>query len=193
MSISTLSRRAILAGAASVPTLALPVVAAVALAEPAIALPAVPAVSVVNSDVEQLIALGDQLKPLFVEWLELRPKVHRAYDEALEAAGFTGFNRTDEQQAEAERRWPQARKQTGYDRLYKQLCVLDRKTNKLTRAILKIKAADRRGDGIRAAAIIVRSDDSDNSPEVLNLLWGMAVMAGFPTPSNRMRAVRAQS
>jgi hypothetical protein len=62
-----------------------------------------------------------KLKPLFVEWFELRPKVRRAYDESSKAAGFRelGMNRTDERQEEAMCRFDEARRRTGYSPLWK--------------------------------------------------------------------------
>ena len=75
MSTKQLSRRAILAGAASVPALALP--AAVAVALPAIVEPAGPApaaavVELPNPDAV-LVALGEQLKAAAAEVARLKP------------------------------------------------------------------------------------------------------------------------
>jgi hypothetical protein len=147
MSPENLSRRAILAGAASVPVLALP---AVGNAAPSCAASTASPVPLDRSSTE-LLALAEGLKPLFAAEFELKPKLDRAYDEA---------------------------KRRGYSRLYDQWNAIDKKQRKLARAILKIEPTCRIGDGIHAAAAFVL--DEELPYEGGDLLWEMAVRAGFP-------------
>jgi len=95
---------------------------------------------------------------LFTKYLELRRKVHRAYLPAQEAAhsawGPEGAkDQTHGQMAESRRRFNEAAKKSAYDRLARESNALDGEARKVSREILKIKAADQIGIGVRAAAV----------------------------------------
>jgi hypothetical protein len=49
----------------------------------------------------------------------------------------------------------------------------------LPRAILRIPSTDRIGDGIRAAASLALNGDCENAYHMADILWEMAVRAGF--------------
>jgi hypothetical protein len=144
----------------------------------------------------ELLALGDQLRLLFPEWLELEPKTKALHEQAMKAAGFyeLGMDRTEEQQKAADAKFEKAMSQNGYRQCYDRLNVLSDKMWKLSRSILRIPADDRRGDGIRAAAVLVLDSDSDGY-EAGQLLWEMAAGAGFAVPlavAKKMRRKGAQ-
>ncbi len=119
MSHANLSRRAILAGAASVPALARPTVALAEVTPP------------------KLLAPADQLKPIWAAVLDLDPKVREAYEPCSEASHEC--HEKNMGQPEASRRFDAMSKRTGYGRLMDRLNVLDGKQRRLARAILKIE------------------------------------------------------
>jgi hypothetical protein len=160
MSKPNLTRRSLVTTAATVPALALTAIpAAAALSPTASTMPPTRA---------ELVALGEQLKPLFVAQWDFLPKLYAAYRIAVDAADYKnlGYNRTEEQQKEADRRFQEAAEKFGYYKLYKQWGDLREKMYKIARSILAIEATDRIGDGIRAAAVLVLGDDDDTRYEV---------------------------
>jgi hypothetical protein len=151
------------------------------IALPALAVPAVASASMPTADTSQpeLLALGEQLKPLFAEWQRLDPLVSAAYQQAMEDAGFYKFpsgTRTRQQQAACEAGWKVAAKQSGYSKLYRQLNPICSKADQLAKRILEIEATDRVGDGIHAAAALFLNEPDGWSGEVLRR---MATKAGF--------------
>lgn len=180
MSPTNLSRRAILAGAASVPGLALP--AAVAVALPAIVETApAPAAAVVElpSPDAALIALGEQLKIASAKAARLT--VHRLYEACMKAAGYR-HDMTQKQRDAAHRRFEEMSKKNGYSAAMDKLNAAGRIERKLAEAILKIPSHTRIGDGVRAAATLAdNSGDMDVPVEMM--LWEMAARAGFKPPA----------
>ena len=123
MSPTNLSRRGLLRAASSVAA-ASTIVALPIAALPAAAMP----VTSVTSDAE-LLALGEQLKPLFAAQFELEPKRTRAHQQCWDAAGWLklGPKRTRKQQVAANRRFSELTKRSGYDRLSAKSNALDNK------------------------------------------------------------------
>jgi hypothetical protein len=67
---------------------------------------------------------------------------------------------------------------------------------KLALAIFKIKASNRVGDAVRAAASMVLTHDMESyeaDEPSTQLLWEMAASAGFPTPAWMTRKLRRAS
>jgi hypothetical protein len=189
MSPENLSRRAILAGAASVPALALPAVVATAI--PAVATPAEAIVdlpALVSTTDPKLLALGEQLKPVVAEADGLNPK--RLYQACMDAGGYAtlGTNRTDEQQAAAESRFNAAADKNGYHDAYEKWNAACEVKHKLARAILRMSSNDPIGDGIRAAATIVEGSGLDATR--VELLHEMAARAGFSPPSYMAKGLK---
>lgn len=181
---STLTRRAIVAGTATLPV--------------ALAVPVLASTEPVNPATAKLVALGERLKPLLVQNFELSPRVHKAHRDAQAAAGYfklleheriTGSRPTERQRKRAERRFQETRKQTGYDKLYVQWNELCGKMHEIAELILEIETTDSIGDGIHAAAALVLGNDIDDwhaqhdYTETEVLLWKIAARAGFPMPS----------
>jgi hypothetical protein len=189
--VTTAAALPALALAAAVPAVAIPLSAPATTASPLLPQAAAAAVMPVECSSE-LLGLGEQLKPLFTAWLKLKPRCSRAYQVAFDQAGFAGLgdNRTEKQQAEAERKFNEACKQSGYDPLYKRVNALSDKRGKMARAIYKLKANDRIGDGIRAAAALVLNDDLENGYEAEEILWEMAARAGFTPPASIAKKLR---
>jgi hypothetical protein len=191
MSPTNLSRRAILAGAASVPALALPAAAAVALpavVEPAAPAPAAAVVEVPNPDAA-LIALGEQLKVASAKAAKLNRVSSRLHDACLEASRYADYpDRLGN--PEAKRAFHAMSKTNGYSEAadkWNDACELQ---NKLARAALKIPSNGRVGDGIHAAAAMALNDDyisSEYAPEAQELLQEMSARAGFPVPAKIAR------
>lgn len=164
-----------------------------------------PPIAIEQTSPEQL-AFAEQLKPLFRQYYELRPKHYAAYQAAFDVGGFSelGMNRTENQQKEADARFEKAAKENGYYRLCGPMGALADKMEKIARKNYRTKATNRMEYGIRAAAALTLSDDLDNSfeepspYETTQLLWEMAAGAGFPTPLwvtkklKRMAAVHAR-
>ena len=137
MSPTNLSRRGLLRAASSVAA------ASTVVALPIAAFPAAAAPVTSDTSDAELLALGEKLKPLLVEEFNLRPKYDRAYQRASDAGGYmklgTGKDRTEKQQAEADRRFEEESKRSGYDRLCAKMNSSQNKQRKLARAILKIE------------------------------------------------------
>lgn len=139
-----------------------------------------------HSSGAELLALGERLKALVAKRNVLEPKVSAAY----QAAWDDGRKRTQKMQNAADKRFREVAKQNGYSRLADQRNALDDEMHEVARAILKIGYTDRIGDGIRAVAAMVLSDDLDDyfsrSPsvyETTEVLWEMASRANFPAPA----------
>ena len=197
MSPTELSRRAILAGAASVPALALP--AAVAVALPVIVEPAAPAstaavVELPNPDAA-LIALGEQLKVAIAKATKLERLSSRLYEACMQAGekalGAAGGDlskyRTNRQQQAMDRAWKAMAKKNGYgeaaDKWNNALDLRD----KLAEAALEIPSNSRIGDGVHAAAAMALNRDLDETYEIGDLLHEMSARAGFPVPAKITR------
>jgi hypothetical protein len=130
MSHANLSRRAIVAGAASVPALALPVAAG-----------AIPATD------PGLIALGERLKVMMPRVTALGLKSSALREEALsELPQGWGSNK------QIFALYKEKRTKNGGDRAYEEWNAASSELNDLAETILEIPSNDRVGDGIRAAA-----------------------------------------
>jgi hypothetical protein len=183
MSPTNLSRRAILAGAASVPALTLP--AAVAVPLPAVVEPVAPAsaaavVELPNPDAA-LIALGKQLKQAVAKAAKLERVSERLYEACLKASRYEDY---PERLGgpEASREFHAMAKKNGYDAAYDKWNDACEPRNKLALAILEIPSHTRIGDGVRAAATLVdNAGDMDDVVEMM--LWEMAARAGFKPPA----------
>jgi hypothetical protein len=163
MSHANLSRRAIVAGAASVPALALPAAAGAG---------AIPATD------PELIALGERLKVMMPRVAALGLKSHASYDEAC-ADLPAGWARDGEHM----RIFNERSAKNGHDRAYDAWNAASDELHILARAVLNMPSADRVGDGIRAAAsIALDDDDRGNAFNMADVLWEMAERAGFTRP-----------
>jgi hypothetical protein len=155
MSHTNLSRRAIVAGAASVPALALPVAAG-----------AIPATD------PELIALGERLKVMMC--LKSRA-LHREAQRGLPQ----GYG-ADEQLFAV---YQEKNAKNGGDQAYEEWNAASSELSDLAKTILDMPSADRVGDGIRAAAsIALDDDDRGNAFNMADVLWEMAERAGFTRP-----------
>ena len=187
MTTNQLSRRAILAGAASVPALALP--AAVAVALPDIIEPAAPVAAPLPNPDAHLIALGEQLKPAVAKAAKLNRVSSRLHEACLKASRYEDYpERLGDVRARSA--FHAMAKKNGYSEAadkWNNACDLQ---NKLARAVLKIPSNGRVGDGIHAAAAMVLNDDyisSEYAPEAQELLQEMSARAGFPVPAKITR------
>ena len=165
-----LSRRAILAGVASVPALALPAVTAAAPSTAA------------NPDAE-LVALGEQLKAVVAEADRLDPK---PLHEACMDAWASSIN--------ADQAFEEMAKQNGYHDAYEKWNAVSTAEYKIAKAILKVPANSRVGDGVRAFAALRLSDhDVDETTEAAEVLWEMAARAGFCPPASIARKLKRRA
>jgi hypothetical protein len=188
MSHANLSRRAILAGAASVPALALPAAVAVALPaiiEPAAAAPTAAAVVELPNPDAALIALGEQLKAASSKPAKLNAR--RLYQACRKAAGHR-HDMTQKQRDAAHHRFKAMSKENGYSEAANKWDAASKAENKLASAILKIPSNSRIGDGVHAAATIALNDEyMEDTPEVREFLQEMSARAGFPVPAKIAR------
>ena len=92
------------------------------------------------------------------------------------------MDRTRAQQAEADKKFSEARVRYRYDVLYAQVDELWGPIEEIARAILSIPSTDRICDGIRAAASLVLNEDCENAYEMAEVLREMAQRAGFTLP-----------
>jgi hypothetical protein len=190
MSPTELSRRAILAGAASVPALALPAAVAVALpavVETAAPAPAAAVVELPDPDAA-LIALGERLKPAVTEAAKLDAISKRLHEACLKASRYDDYpDRLGD--VRAMRAFKAASKKNGYSEAahkWSDACEL---RNKLADAVLKIPSNSRIGDGIHAAAAIVFNHTYmvEETAEARDFLYEMSARAGFPVPAKITR------
>jgi hypothetical protein len=132
-----------------------------------------------------LVELGEELKPLLVEYFSLKPKWKSAYRKASDYAGFhrLGPDRTSEQQAAAQKRFEEASIRYGYNRICEQINSVSDRMQEIAKAIMCLPSDDRLGDGILAAASLVLNEECENAFEMAEVLWQMAARAGFTPPA----------
>jgi hypothetical protein len=108
-----------------------------------------------------LVALGEQLKPVLAEYLRLDLLHSAAYEHCSKAGGHSelGMDRTDAQQKDAEKRFAAAAKECGYHRLSREWNAADRKARRIAKQILKIDTSDTTGYGIHAAAALALDEE----------------------------------
>jgi hypothetical protein len=86
-------------------------------------------------------------------------------------------------------RWPKKSYSEAADK-WNDACEL---RNKLARAILKIPANGRVGDGIHAAAAMALNDDIEGAHEIGEFLHEMSARAGFPVPAKIAKKLPRQA
>lgn len=140
----------------------------------------VPALRTVAEPDAGLKALGEKLKAATAEAERLRPD-HRLYEEAWEASGL---DKHPEGRAHkvALRRLQEAQERNGYNAASKEWNAACDVQRSIARAILKMKAHTRIGDGVRAAAEIADGDGIYLSDSTV--LWESAARAGFQPPDD---------
>jgi hypothetical protein len=175
--MSNLSRRALLSSAVALP----------ALAVPAVALP-VPTPSSTPQPQTELLALGEQLKPLLAEIHRLTPKHRKLYREADATAGDPPRSLDEIQERNA--RFSAMATKNGYYKLCDQLNPIDGEAWRIAKRILMIESTDRIGDGIRAAAALVLDEPSYMDREAGTVLWQTAARAGFSVPADQAKKLR---
>jgi hypothetical protein len=156
----SLSRRSLVTSAAALPALALPAVAIAA--EP--------------STNPTLLALAEQLKPVWARLQSIEPERHRTYEEAK--AGLPQGWALDKEGHY--RTWRERGTTNGYFELSKATNNLQEQIYQLTDAIREIPSTNRMEDAIRLAAILMRYDDQDCCYQ--DELWEIAAPAGFALP-----------
>jgi hypothetical protein len=175
---TTTSRRAILAGIASAaPLTALSAVIPISAHAATVEIP-----SAVVSTPPEMLLLGEQLKPVFTEMQRLEPLHHTAYEIAVAAAGYWELlgERTAAQQAAADARFEKAARKSGYNKLCRQLNLVDRKARRIAKRVLKIETRDPRGYGIQAAATLVLDESLPYEADLHlrgNLLRGLVSLS----------------
>ncbi len=189
MTLQNLSRRAILAGAASVPALSLPAVVAAA-PERATTAP-VSATAIDEATIAtapdpdaKLLALGERLKAAAAEADKLDAgSLHKACTDAADYQTLPV--------EVAKSRFKAMAKQNGYDDAWKKWNAASNVEHKIATAILKMPANSRVGDGVRAfAALRLNEHDVDETTEAAEVLWGMAALAGFRPPAQIAKQLR---
>ena len=154
--MSDMTRRSIVASAATLPALA------------------VPAVAQINDPDAKLIALGERLKVLMPCVAALGFKSHALHKEAR--AGFPdGWGMNDE----LHRTFNERAAKNGYHQAYEEWSGACSELSDLAQAILAMPSTDSIGDGIRAAAALARDSDCENAFSMEDLLWELAARSGF--------------
>jgi hypothetical protein len=173
---SKVSRRLLVTGAAALPALAVPTIASAGSDRAGY--------PVTHPD-PRLLALAEELKPVWSRLCFFDPqrlaaaKEAQAESEALHLE-MTGTKVGSGLNATADQKFWRVSEENGYLRLADICEALFTEVIRLADAILEIPAADRMGDAIRLAAILMKYPDDDCSYS--DLLWEMAAPAGFTKP-----------
>jgi hypothetical protein len=127
-----------------------------------------------------LVTLGEKLKAASAEVARLKPD-RRLYEACWKASGFDKKPK-GRAAAAAERKFRAMAEKNGYDAACKKWNAVDRVESEIAKAILRMPSQTRVGDGVRAAATIVDGEGIDATE--VDILWEMAVRAGFPAPAS---------
>jgi hypothetical protein len=187
-----LSRRALVTAAAvAVPAIAL----SVAALNPSLASAGVASTRTIDA---RLLALGEQLKPLFVEWMKLWSKRTRLYDRVFAELGELPAGGDDETIRRYKEKFKAVSKRVGYWQVAMQSNRLQGKIWKLAREILAIPATTRGGLLVRAVAALSLDEtfelrDRFSANESQTALWEIAYVTGFAVPGWVSRSAKRRS
>jgi hypothetical protein len=148
-------------------------------------IPAQPLPTWLHSDAK-LIAMGDELKKLFMEWMIAKPDANGKW---LKANRIAGKRPADIDPRAYAKKFSRACKQTGYTTATNHCDKLIKEISRLAKKMLKSPAHTVEGRALQTAAALTFDDtfefhicDGEECGPSQRALWGIALTAGFAVP-----------